>query len=232
MRGGPPRSAPCPPPASQPQASTTRAAQPPPAHRSPAPPPPGHRTRRKPISPRTRRDTGPLPCPRARPDHTKIIYLAVDNSRRPTRGFGSEDGGIDEFPLLRDAARSIAAIRSRISFICARSSAISASRAAQPAQSWPGAGRPGTGHDHAEPAESKQHDTPSRPTADHTPAAITHRQRKPSHAPAGDCLRLRVRSGGVWYSLRNHSSNASLVPLARNLLSRCRVSDAALTSSN
>lgn len=29
----------------------------------------------------------------ARPRHSKIIYLAVDNSRRPTRGFGSEDRG-------------------------------------------------------------------------------------------------------------------------------------------
>ena len=81
--------------------------------------------------------------------------------RRLAAGLVIEDGGIDEFPLLRDAARSIAAIRSRFSSICARSSAISASRAAQPAQSWPGGGRPGTGHDHATPADSKQHDTPA-----------------------------------------------------------------------
>ena len=35
---------------------------------------------------------GPSSCPPARPDNSKIIYRAADNVRRPTRGFGSEDG--------------------------------------------------------------------------------------------------------------------------------------------
>ena len=34
--------------------------------------------------------TGPLSCPHAGPDSFKIIYPAVDNGRRSTRGFGSE----------------------------------------------------------------------------------------------------------------------------------------------
>ena len=34
--------------------------------------------------------TGPLSCPHAGPDSFKIIYPAVDNGRRSTRGFGSD----------------------------------------------------------------------------------------------------------------------------------------------
>src|SRR5208337_2135001 len=36
---------------------------------------------------------GPSSCPPARPDNSKISYRAVDNVRRPTRGFGSEFPG-------------------------------------------------------------------------------------------------------------------------------------------
>jgi hypothetical protein len=59
---------------------------------------------------------------------------------RPRPGRSSDEGGSDEFSLLRDSSRSSRATRSR-------NSAISASRAAQPAQPGPG-GRSVTTDDH------------------------------------------------------------------------------------
>src|ERR1019366_2904372 len=39
---------------------------------------------------RTRRDTGLSACPHTGTSHPMIIYMVVDNGRRPTRGFGSD----------------------------------------------------------------------------------------------------------------------------------------------
>ena len=84
-------------------------------------------------------------------------------------GASSPDGGIEEFPLLRDRARSSRAACARSSAssaACPRSSAsrtaIRSSRAAQLPQSGPGGGRSGTSHDHPQSAGSKQANTPGR----------------------------------------------------------------------
>jgi len=82
-----------------------------------------------------------------RPVDVVFDYVA-DQSNEPKYfrpGRSSDDGGIEEFPLLRDSSRSSRATCSVSSFSCAccastrsRSSAISSSRAAQLRQ--PGAG--------------------------------------------------------------------------------------------
>jgi len=97
-------------------------------------------------------------------------------------GPSSPEGGIEEFWLLRDKARSSRATRARSSATSAaraRSSANSASRAAQLAQLGAGAGRSGTSHDHPESADSKHGNTPSRPPKIMRPPthAVTLRQR-------------------------------------------------------
>jgi hypothetical protein len=64
-------------------------------------------------------------------------------------GKSSDDGGIEEFPLFRDPARSSRVTRSCIS-------AISLSRAAQPAQPGADGGRPVTSdHDRSRPTVIK-----------------------------------------------------------------------------
>ena len=88
--------------------------QPPPAsRRRPAPParhafeapvpakrPPRPRTSEGPRTREPGATPGSLPCPHAGRPHSKIIHLPVDNVRRSTRGFGSEDspGGLGNPP--------------------------------------------------------------------------------------------------------------------------------------
>ena len=79
-------------------------------------------------------------------------------------GRSSPEGGIDEFPLLRDSARSSRATWSRSPAMSASSAAIRPSRAVQLSHSGAAGGRPDTSHDHPEPAGSKQADTPGRLT--------------------------------------------------------------------
>ena len=115
-------------------------------------------------------------------------------------GRSSDEGGIEEFPLLRDSARSSrltcsrsAAIWSACALTASRSSPISSccaaicsSRAAQAAQSGAGGGRADTGHDHQEPAGSKQADTPSRPA-----------EAGQTISSAASHLNIRRRHGGL-----------------------------------
>ena len=132
-------------------------------------------------------------------------------------GASSPDGGIEEFPLLREMIRSSRATcsrswptcscrtadcaRSRAASsrssprlaTCAPSAASSSSRAAQLAQPGAGGGIPDTRHDHPEPALSNQGNTPSRPAKPpptrHTPPIVT----QPSHATDG--LNVYVPAG-------------------------------------
>ena len=118
-------------------------------------------------------------------------------------GRSSEEGGMDEFPLLRFKARSrratcsrSAAIWSACSPSAPRSSPISSScaairssRAAHEPQSGAGSGRTAISHDHPQPAQRKQHDTPSRP------ARIPHRPGRADHHITNggrECLPLGV----------------------------------------
>ena len=112
-----------------------------------------------------------------------LLRLPASAARRCLRGglrpgASSPDGGIEELPLLRDddplqPGHLLAEltdlllqgrrVRPQVPPSSARSSAISSSRAAQPAQPGAGGGISDTSHDHAEPALSKQDDTQSRP---------------------------------------------------------------------
>jgi hypothetical protein len=77
-----------------------------------------------------------------------------DGGFRPGRS--SAPGGMEEFPLLRDAARSSRATRSCSSLISLACSASTLSRAARAAQSGPGGGRSvTTDHDQSRPSVSK-----------------------------------------------------------------------------
>ena len=119
----------------------------------------------------------------------RFFFSARSAARRCCRGSfrpgrSSDDGGIEEFPLLRDTVRSSRAIRSRSSAPSASSTAIRASRAAQLSHSGAGAGRSDTSQDHPDPAGSKQAGTPSRLTATtsqpvhHPPSATSGQARQ------------------------------------------------------
>jgi hypothetical protein len=99
--------------------------------------------------------SGALGCrPRARFTASRsAARRCLRGCLRPGRS--SRTGGIDEFPLLPDKARSSRATR-------ASSSAIRTSRAAHPSQPGAGGGISDTSHDHPELTRSKQGNTPGR----------------------------------------------------------------------
>ena len=146
------------------------------------------------------------PVPLARLPFGGAARRCLRGGLRP--GTSSPEGGIEEFWLLRDSARSSRATRSRSSAACsacARSSsrgpAICSSRAAQPGQSGTAGGTPDTSHDLPEPASGKQAGTLSRPAKPGPrlpghPRTLTcvrssgaaRRRRRPLRNPAGSVL--------------------------------------------
>ena len=86
---------------------------------------------------------------------------------RPRPGRSSDEGGSDELPLLRDAARSSRATRSCNAAISLACSAITPSRAAHAAQSGPGRQQIGHNRRSSEPALSSQVATLGRLSEDH-----------------------------------------------------------------
>src|SRR5208337_149271 len=86
-------------PRHDPRPARPRLASPPPAQPAHAKPSPADSPRPRPRRPGPQKGPEPAspartpglsPCSPARPGHFKTIYLTVDNSRRPTRGFGTE----------------------------------------------------------------------------------------------------------------------------------------------
>src|SRR5271157_3432089 len=93
-------------------------AQPPPAPSPQATAPKAPHPQKGPEPASPARTPGLSPCSPARPGHSKIIYLAVDNVRRSTRGFGSEPAvgaaGLGAFRTASaDSAAIIASSRAR-----------------------------------------------------------------------------------------------------------------------
>ena len=99
-------------------------------HAIPRTRPPRPRTSRKAPNPRTRRDTGSSSCPPTARHHLKINYPAVDNVRRSTCGFGSEE----------QRTRVLADLRRRFTASCVAGPGAGGSAERSP--SWTGCARP------------------------------------------------------------------------------------------